>query len=233
MGAENLASTGNWSPDRPARSESLYWLRYSGPWSLWILKFSEWCDKGLLGCDVQCCVSTAWCFWGMCRLNLQQHEPLNTVMQHHIPEHWNRLWILSALYTLFFICYEILVQAVPLFNVHPKFWYSNPLVYCWPEILLQAVLFIVDPKFWYKQFLMLTQNSDASVPLVWCRPKILVQAVLLFAVHPKFWYGQSSCLMLTPNSVASILVHCWPKILVQAVLNADPKFWYKHSSCVM
>ena len=30
-GAENLASTGIRSPDRPARSESLYRLRYSGP----------------------------------------------------------------------------------------------------------------------------------------------------------------------------------------------------------
>ena len=29
-GAENLASTGIRSPDRPARSESLYWLRYPG-----------------------------------------------------------------------------------------------------------------------------------------------------------------------------------------------------------
>ena len=27
-GAENLARTGIWSPDRPARSQSLYWLRY-------------------------------------------------------------------------------------------------------------------------------------------------------------------------------------------------------------
>jgi hypothetical protein len=30
-GAENLASTGIRSPDRPARSESLYRLRYPGP----------------------------------------------------------------------------------------------------------------------------------------------------------------------------------------------------------
>ena len=30
-GAENLASTGIRSPDRPARSESLYGLRYPGP----------------------------------------------------------------------------------------------------------------------------------------------------------------------------------------------------------
>jgi len=29
--AENLANTGIRSPDRSARSESLYWLRYSGP----------------------------------------------------------------------------------------------------------------------------------------------------------------------------------------------------------
>ena len=31
MGAENLASTGIRSPDRPARSESLYRLSYPGP----------------------------------------------------------------------------------------------------------------------------------------------------------------------------------------------------------
>ena len=122
----------------------------------------------LLGCDVQCCVSTAWSLWGMCYLNLQQLEPLDSVMQRHIPEHWNHLWILSALYTLFFICY-----------------------------------------------------------------KILVQAGLLFNVHPKFWYGQSSCFMLTWNSVTSSLVYCWPKILVRAVHNVDPKFWCKHSFCVM
>jgi hypothetical protein len=30
-GAENLAPTGIRSPDRPTRSESLYWLRYPGP----------------------------------------------------------------------------------------------------------------------------------------------------------------------------------------------------------
>jgi len=30
-GAENIASTGIRSPDRPARSESLYRLRYPGP----------------------------------------------------------------------------------------------------------------------------------------------------------------------------------------------------------
>ena len=33
-GAENLASTGIRSPDRPARSESLYRLSYPGPLSL-------------------------------------------------------------------------------------------------------------------------------------------------------------------------------------------------------
>ena len=31
--AENLAPTGIRSPDRPARSESLYRLSYPGPWS--------------------------------------------------------------------------------------------------------------------------------------------------------------------------------------------------------
>jgi hypothetical protein len=31
MGAENLASTGIQSPDRPADGESLYWLSYPGP----------------------------------------------------------------------------------------------------------------------------------------------------------------------------------------------------------
>ena len=31
MGAENLAPTGIWSPDQPARSESLYQLSYPGP----------------------------------------------------------------------------------------------------------------------------------------------------------------------------------------------------------
>ena len=30
-GAENLTSTGIGSPDRPARSESLYWLSYPDP----------------------------------------------------------------------------------------------------------------------------------------------------------------------------------------------------------
>jgi len=32
-GAENLATTAVRSPDRPARSESLYRLRYPGPWN--------------------------------------------------------------------------------------------------------------------------------------------------------------------------------------------------------
>jgi hypothetical protein len=32
MGAKNLAPTGILSPDRPARSESLYQLRYRGPY---------------------------------------------------------------------------------------------------------------------------------------------------------------------------------------------------------
>jgi hypothetical protein len=32
MGAENIAPTGIRSPDRPARSESLYWLRYRSPY---------------------------------------------------------------------------------------------------------------------------------------------------------------------------------------------------------
>ena len=31
VGAENLAPTGIRSPDRPAHSESLYWLSYPGP----------------------------------------------------------------------------------------------------------------------------------------------------------------------------------------------------------
>jgi hypothetical protein len=31
IGAENLAPSGIQSPDRPVRSESLYWLRYPGP----------------------------------------------------------------------------------------------------------------------------------------------------------------------------------------------------------
>jgi hypothetical protein len=160
----------------PAHGFCEFWSFHNG-----VLK-----DSGLLGCDVQCCVSTAWCFWGMSYLNLQQHEPLNPVKQCHIPECWNRLWILSALYTLFFICYKILVQAV--LNVDPKFWYKqsfcllftqnsdtgSPLVYCWPEILLQSVLFIVDPKFCYKQFLMLTKNSGASSPFVCCSPRIQV-----------------------------------------------------------
>jgi hypothetical protein len=30
IGAENLAPTEIWSPDLPARSESLYWLSYPG-----------------------------------------------------------------------------------------------------------------------------------------------------------------------------------------------------------
>ena len=39
MGAENLASTGIRSPDRPARSESLYRLRYPGP--LFVFVFDQ------------------------------------------------------------------------------------------------------------------------------------------------------------------------------------------------
>ena len=35
MGAENLASTGIRSPDRPSRSESLYRLSYPGPFQTW------------------------------------------------------------------------------------------------------------------------------------------------------------------------------------------------------
>ena len=31
-GAENIAPTGIRSPNRPARSESLYWLSYPGPY---------------------------------------------------------------------------------------------------------------------------------------------------------------------------------------------------------
>jgi hypothetical protein len=34
---ENLASTGVLSPDRPARSESLYSLRYPGPHNLFVM----------------------------------------------------------------------------------------------------------------------------------------------------------------------------------------------------
>ena len=34
-GAENLAPTGIRSPDRPAHSQSLYWLRYPGPLVMW------------------------------------------------------------------------------------------------------------------------------------------------------------------------------------------------------
>jgi hypothetical protein len=37
LGSENLASMRIRSPDRPARSESLYWLRYSGPPTLCVL----------------------------------------------------------------------------------------------------------------------------------------------------------------------------------------------------
>jgi hypothetical protein len=33
MGAENLTPTGIWSLDHPARSESLYWLSYPGPYT--------------------------------------------------------------------------------------------------------------------------------------------------------------------------------------------------------
>jgi hypothetical protein len=37
-GAENLAPTGIRSPDRPARSESLYRLSYPGPLKIYILE---------------------------------------------------------------------------------------------------------------------------------------------------------------------------------------------------
>ena len=39
IGAENLASTGTRSPDLPARSESLYRLRYPGPMVFYLVKW--------------------------------------------------------------------------------------------------------------------------------------------------------------------------------------------------
>jgi hypothetical protein len=52
MGAENLAPTGIWSPDRPARTESPYWLRYPGP-LIMVIK----CNFKFLSCPL--CVEPA------------------------------------------------------------------------------------------------------------------------------------------------------------------------------
>ena len=41
MGAENLIPTGIRSPDRPARSESLYRLRYPGTWAVSIEEYLQ------------------------------------------------------------------------------------------------------------------------------------------------------------------------------------------------
>jgi hypothetical protein len=49
-GAENLASTGIRSPDRPARRQSLYRLSYPGPHYSFVIhiKFLEFKDKTVL-----------------------------------------------------------------------------------------------------------------------------------------------------------------------------------------
>jgi hypothetical protein len=41
MAAENLAPTGIWSPDRPARSESLYRLCHPGPPTSWEASYNS------------------------------------------------------------------------------------------------------------------------------------------------------------------------------------------------
>ena len=78
-GAEKLAPTGTWSPDRPARTESLYGLSHPGTFCLFLISSirKSRCSPSNLIVSYQ--LQKLWCVWTLCADGFESRSRLEVV----------------------------------------------------------------------------------------------------------------------------------------------------------